>query len=317
MASISDFVRIPKIDSCKHLSTGMRYAAFTQWAGILVPDFSESEPRAAGSARDLVLRAEFDDYTQTRLCTAHDMLLLLCHAISESVSENVKVLNGTINVDFISKCKSPSEFLDVVKSAAEKYDGEISFRPFLGIDTEKDNNLPLAEMLLESGIFSGIELYGRKYTEMPEKYLAIFNTARQMGIATRLSCVCFRDMKSRDEIFDLMQLLRPSYLMNPNTAVGRDQLDVYRNGRIPPEIIAFTKDNNIRLEFSPYPMLSNEHAREKTFVIREVSECGLPFALGTEDMLYLNKSISEFAADLCNMGVFSPEEITKIISGTP
>lgn len=174
MATISEFVKIPKIDSCKHLSSGMRYSTFTQWAGFLVPDFDEFATRNAGSEDDLKIRRDFCTFTQTRICSAHDILLLFCHAISESILENVAVLNGTVNVDFLSKCKNAAEFLDTVKEASEKYTDKIKVKPFLGIDSDNENNLPLAEMLLESNLLAGIELYGNKFAEMPERFFVNF-----------------------------------------------------------------------------------------------------------------------------------------------
>ena len=143
MATISDFVKIPKIDSCKHLSSGMIYSAFTQWAGFLMPDFNEIAKRNAGSKEDLAIRSDFNSFTQTRIGSAHDILLLFCHSISESISENVKILNGTVNVDFLSKCNNATEFLDIIKDATQKYADKIQVKPFLGIDTDSENNVSL------------------------------------------------------------------------------------------------------------------------------------------------------------------------------
>lgn len=292
----------------------MNYSTFTQWAGFLVPEYDENEKRAAGSETDLALRKEIQSYTHIRIGSSHDILLLFCHAISESISENVKVLNGTVNVDFLSKCKDATEFLDIVKKACEKYADKIAVRPFLGMDSDNENNLPLAEMLLESGIFAGIELYGSAFSEIPERFLAIFNTARRMNIDSRISCFGLRKLKSKKEIFDLLQLLRPSRLLNTNIALNDENFGIFKNGKIPTEIVDFTNDTSIHLEFSAMPLLSGKKEKEKSFAIREIAENQLPFSLCTEDVLFLNKSISEFSADLCNAGVFNVEEIKKIIS---
>lgn len=313
MASIADFVKIPKIDSCKNLSTGLRYSSFTQWANFLLPDFSENTRHFAGTEDDLALRAQISEYTEDRIGSSHDMLLLFCHSISESVSENVTFLNGTINVDFVSKCKNATEFLDVVKSASEKYSDKLKLRPFLGIDTDKENNLPLATMLLESGLFDGIELYGRTYAENPEKFLTIFKTARKMDLSSRICCLGFRGLKNREEIFELIENLCPTHLMNPNIAINNDALKIFKDGKIYPEVVKIVKDKNLQIEFSPAPILSGKKEQEKKLILREFVENDIPFSLCSEDMLYLNKSISEFAADLCNAGVFSIEEMTKII----
>ena len=313
MVSISDFSKIPKIDSAKHLSSGMRYSAFIQWAGFLIPGFDEAAPTAAGSEADVALRREISSYTQTRGGSAHDILLLFCHAISESISDNVKLLNGTVNVDFLSKCKNATEFLDIVKETCDKYSDKIKVRPFLGIDTDNENNLPLAEMLLESGLFEGIELYGRTYAENPERFLSIFHRARRMGIESRICCFGFKTLKGQSEIIEILENLQPTHLMNPNIAINNDALRIFENGKICPEILALGHDTGIHLEFSPAPILSGNKGEKKARVIREFAENNIPFSFCTEDTLYLNKSISEFAADLCNGGVFSKDEITELL----
>lgn len=313
MAVISDFVRLPKIDSCKHLSTGMRYSAFTQWTGFLIPGLDETSVRVAGDPADIEMRKDINYYTQTRVGTAHDILLLFCHAISESISDNVMFLNGTVNVDFLSKCRNATEFLDTVKQACSMYSDRIKVRPFLGIDTDNENNLPLAEMLLESKYFEGIELYGRTYAEKPERFLSIFKTAHRMGIESRICCFGFKTLKTQGEIIEILDNLRPTHLMNPNIAINNDALRIFENGKICPEIIALGHETGLHIEFSPAPVLSGNKGDKKARVIREFAENNIPFSLCTEDILHLNKSISEFAVDLCNADIFSKEEITKII----
>ena len=291
----------------------MRYSDYVKWAGFQIPDYSDFSIKNAGSESNLLLRAEVLDYTQTRIGTARDLFLLFCHSISESVCENVKSLQGTINVSFVSKCKNATEFLDVVKNASEKYADQVEFHPFLGIYTDVENNLPLATMLLESGIFEGIDLYGKSFAENPEKFLGVFNTARRLNLKSRISCLGFRSLGGRDDVYELLANLQPTHLLNPNITYKNSELDSSINGKLVQSAITFTKDNNIHIDFSPAPILSGQDAKEKAFLIREFAENGIPFSFCTEDLLFLNKSISEFAVDLCNLGVFSKEELIKII----
>ena len=314
MATISDFVKIPKIDSCKHLSTGMRYSSFVQWAGFLVPGFSEDKIQYPGTQENLETRAEIEKYTYDRISSARDILLLFCRSISESESENVKDLYGTINVDFVSKCGDTNEFLEVVKKSAEKFSTKIKFHPFLGINSEKENNLTLGASLLDSGFFEGIELYGTNYAENPEKYLSIFSTARKMNLKSRICCLGFRPLKNRVEIFELLENFNPTHILNPNIALNNDGLNIFENGKLSKNLIDFVKNTNLKIEFSPAPLLSGKKVREKTEFIRECAEKGLEISLCTEDSLFLNKSISEFSLDLCNAEIFSKEELESLIS---
>lgn len=313
MTNVSDFIKELKIDSCKHLSTGMRYANFVHWAGFIVPGFYENSMIRLEREKIVAMRSEISSYTQMRVANAHDIFMLFCYAISESITENVKVLNGTVNVDFLSKCRNATEFLDTVKQAVDKYSDKIRVRPFLGIDTDNENNLPLAEMLLESKLFDGIELYGTRFAVMPEKFLSLFNTAHRMNIDSRICCLGFYHLKSREEIFEILNNLKPTLLLNPNIAINNEALGVFKDERLCKEIVEFGKTTNMKMEFSPAPGLSYFKGSEKNNVIRDFAENGIPISLCTGDTLYLNKSLSEFATDLCNEGVFSKEEIMQII----
>ena len=313
MVSISDFIKVPKIDSCKHLSSGMRYDSFVRWAGFIIPNFQEKLLEDVGGSEDLEFRKEIFSYINLRAGTPHDVFLLFCHSISESVTENVKVLNGTVNVDLLSNLNNPSDFIDAIKNSCEKYADKITVRPYLGLNSDIEKNINLATMLLESGIFAGIELYGTAFAEKPEKFLTIFKTARKLNIESRIGSLGLRNFADRASIWEIVQNLQPNVILNPNIVVKKDNLLIFKDGKILPEVINFLKSNNIRTEFSPAPFLSKQNSDEKIRVIREFAEQGLDFKLCSEDMLFLNKSLSEFAADLCNAGIFSKEEIVKII----
>ena len=317
MVSISDFFRIPKIDSCKHLCMGMRYSDYIKWAGFHIPNYSDFGVKNAGSENNLLLRKEVFDYTQNRIGIARDLFLLYCHSVSESVCENVKSLNGTVNAALVSKCKNPTEFVDIVKSVSEKYKEQIQFHPFLGVYTDSEANIPLAIMLLESGLFEGIELFGKSLAENPEKFLGIFKAARRLNLKSRISCLGFRSLKGRDEILELIANFQPTNLLNPNITYKNSQLESFKDGKIFQDAVKIAKDNNIHIDFSPAPIYSGTRSEEKAFVIREFAESGIPISLCTEDLLFLNRSISEFAVDLCKLGVFCKEELVDIISDTP
>ena len=313
MYTISDFIKIPKIDSCKHLSTGMRYSSLVQWTGFLIPGFTEFKTDKAGSEDDFKRRKEVADFARQRIASAHDILLLLCYSISESVQENIKVLNGTINVDFLSLCKSATEFLDIIKSASEKYADKTKVRPFLGINSDKENNLHLADMILDSGLFAGIELAGERFIQEPEKFLTIFNTARKMGIEARIACLGFRNSDDEKYILEIVQNLKPSTLLNPNITSKKIQSALIYDKKRMESTIKSLKSSGVKIDFSPAPLLSGDKETEKLQIIRSFVDADIPVHFCTEDVLYLNKSISEFAADLCNSGLFSKEEVEALI----
>lgn len=135
-----------------------------------------------------------------------------------------------------------------------------------------------------------------------------------MGIKSRISCFGFKGFKNQEEIFEILQNLRPTNLLNPNIALNNDDLKIFKNGKICSEILEMHKENIIHIEFSPAPILSGNKGLQKAQVIREFAETGIEFSLCSEDMLFLNKSISEFATDLCNMGVFTSEEIIPLFA---
>ena len=48
--------------------------------------------------------------------------------------------------------------------------------------------------------------------------------------------------------------------------------------------------------------------------IKKFVEWGIPVTIGTDDLLFFNKSVSEQCVDLVNSGVLTVEQIKKIFS---
>ena len=79
----------------------------------------------------------------------------------------------------------------------------------------------------------------------------------------------------------------------------------------------FIKDRNVRLNISPASniLLGSSKSYEE-HPVKKIVEAGIRVSIGTDDLMFFNKSVSEQCADLVNAGVFTVEQIKKIFIST-
>ncbi len=81
------------------------------------------------------------------------------------------------------------------------------------------------------------------------------------------------------------------------------------------DILNFMKKNSIGAVITPVQdTLTTEHTIEmKATWLRNFLEAGIEAKLGTESILLFNRSVSQFASELCNTGLFTKDEMSSLI----
>ena len=81
-----------------------------------------------------------------------------------------------------------------------------------------------------------------------------------------------------------------------------------------PRAITFMKDNDISVVVTPNLGFGEQKMdmEQKAKYVRAFLDAGITVKAGTESVLLLNKSLSQFAADLCNTGVFRANEVKEL-----
>lgn len=293
MAELSDFQKIPKTDSFNDLLGGMRYSSYSLWAGFVIPGFSKDD-----ECFDTKLLDDFKFYTNLKISSKKDLQNLFYMSVSESAADNVKKLFGGIDFSLCKKCESPAEFISVIDEVKGKSENSTKILPVLQINSDLENNLFLAETFIENKNFSGVVLAGRKFLAQDEKtenYEKIFTSARKSNLKTEISCV---QTRNPDELNFALTTFKPDFVKDiPESAFDEKTFD-------------FMKQTEICAEFTPYvPSCLETEKLKKYKFMRRLFDSGMKIRLCTGSLLLLKKSISEFAVDLCNSGIFSENEV--------
>ncbi len=297
MTSIADFIKAPKNDVLSHLELGMRYSSYVLWAGFFIPGFPEPDNRCFSSVK---LKEQIIEYTRLRINSKKDVQSLFALSIKEAIADNIETLEGVLNINLSEKCGSPSEFVETVQKSIEKYSDKIRVRPILGMDGGNRTHFFLTETFLECGLFDGLYVYGTEITENPEKFKRFFDFAKKYNLETKLHT---DPLKNVDDFMQTMSLLMPSHIIHPDKIVNDK------------ECLKVLVDNDVKTIVSPRPVITKGYdTLKKAQILRTLLDSGVNAYISTEDMLFNNQSISMFASDLCNTGLFTKDEMLQIIA---
>ncbi|MBQ0050481.1 MAG: hypothetical protein KBT11_00280 [Treponema sp.] len=288
MATVADFHRLSKIDYLNNLHLGMTYRNFVRWSDFLIPGFPENSPCLDSSLRD-----EVSFYTDLKVQTKQDFFNLVYLSISESMADSVKVLNGAVAFDFCKKFQTAANFIEVLKEIEEKYSNEIKIRPTLKINSNIEENLSLAEAFVDNKSIYGVYVVGNKFTsEKVENYRNILKIGRKNGLRTLLEC---RSLSKTEDLLFALKTYEPEAL--------KDLPDELYSS----EVEELIKQMDVKIVLSP--------ATQNLKFMRKLADDGLKLNLCTDSFLFYKKSLSEFAADICNSALFTVEEM-KVLFAT-
>lgn len=290
MTSVADFIKLPKTDFHSTLNFGMRYSSYVTWAGFYIPDFPVNNTDI-----NKELKKEIEEYTFLRLGCQSDVQKLLLLSIAESLGDNIRQLEGAINIELLSRYGSVSSIAELLQTTRQKYKGQLELNPFLSInsDTADKKNLTLAQDFLKSGCFSGLYIYGKTLFEQPQNFKQIADSACLQNLNLKINA----GESSLQELSALFKIFTPQTIVQADSFAGSK------------EILSVLKNEKIKVIFTP-----GMSAEQKAQSLRAFLDSGISCALGTKSILLFNKSISQFARELCNTKVFTKEEMTKLVS---
>ncbi len=298
MTSVADFIKIPKTDSHNNLDLGMRYSSFVTWAGFYVPGYPENNKKPEKSVRDTI-----KSFTQIRIGSEKDLHNLFCLTLSEAAADNTTVINATINNALLDSCDTPEVFVNLIKTVADKYSSSIKLVPVLALDADSisETTLPMAGSLLGSGIFKGIYLYGKNILTPSDTFKNFVKGAEEHNLKIRLNSSV---ASTEEDFLFLCRTYKPSGIVSGETnALSTQATD-------------WLKQNKTTIIVTPDTDFASESItlQKKAEAIRTLLDAGAAVKPATESILLYNKSLSQFASNLCNTGLFTKEEMITFLS---
>lgn len=297
MRDMQYYIAHPKIDAHNHLNLGMQYDAYLAWSGVPIPDF----PRKMNGLDEM--HEIIAQYTRPRCQDANDVKTLITMSIHDAIADGVTVLEGSIDISFLAHFKEDVDtFLSMVSDLVASNKSRIDFRPELGMGKtyDKERVARWAPVLMQSGLFKSIDLYGPEVEDGIEDFLSVFKLAERLGIKKRAHVGEFSDAKSVRrfvEFFDLDEVQH---------GIGAASDD---------SVLRFLADRKVRCNVCPQSNVMLGAVQSlKEHPIKRMMDAGVPVTVGTDDLLFFGHTVSRQFFDLVSCGVITEADADRLLA---
>lgn len=296
MAELAEFLTRPKIDAHNHMNLGMRYASYAPWAGFYIPNF----PRTMDGLGEM--HEVISTFTRPRCFSPKDVKDLFTLTIEDAIADSVVVLEGSIDLQFVGHYSEDFDaLLSMIEELRDKYAENITFKPELGLG----KTFPIEKVrkwapeLIKSGVFKSIDLYGPETEDGIENFKEIFQLADKYGLKKKAHVGEFSSAESVKRFIEYFEL---DEVQHGIRAVDDDK------------VLQYLADNKIRCNVTPESnLILGAVKKMKDHPIKRMVEAGVKVTIGTDDLLFFNRSVSEQCLDLEEAGVLTKEQIFAIL----
>ena len=239
------------------------------------------------------------------MLTRSDVINFMEMAIESSIDDNITLLEASVDVGL---CRffddSIEQVITEVKRIKEKYKSEIDFKPDIGInkDLPLDKVFSYGEACINSGVFNGIDIYGKEANQNLTPFQELFKTAKKYNLKTKAHIGEFSDYKSIEET---IELLEPEEIQHGIHAVNSEKT------------MDMIFERNIRLNICPQSNISlgavnniGEHP------IRKLFDRGIDITVNTDDLILFNATVTDQFITLLKHKIFTFDEINTIRKNT-
>ena len=235
------------------------------------------------------------------MVTKEDVINFMEISIESAIEDNVTLLEASVDVG-LSRFFDDSiqQVIDEVKRIKNKYQSQIDFKPDIGInkDLPIEKVYAYGESCIESGVFYGIDIYGKEANQNLIPFTELFKTAKKNNIKTKAHIGEFSDYKSIDETINL---LNPEELQHGLNAVQSEKT------------MDLILERNIRLNICPQSNISLGAVSDfKSHPIRKLFDKGIKVTVNTDDLILFNATVTDELYNLYNNKIFTFDELEII-----
>ena len=235
------------------------------------------------------------------LTTPEDVINFMEISILSSIEDNVTLLEASVDVNLARFFDgSLEEVIKQTKTIKEKYKSKIDFKPDIGInkDLPIDKVYEYGEKCIDSGVFNGIDLYGKEANQNLKPFVNLFKTAKKNNIKTKVHIGEFSDAKS---IEDTILSLNPNELQHGINAINSKKT------------IDLILERDIRLNICPQSNISLGTVKNiKSHPIKVLFDNGVKVTVNTDDLILFNATVSNELFNLYENNIFSLDELDII-----
>jgi adenosine deaminase len=222
-------------------------------------------------------------------------------AIQDAIKDGVTILEMSLDMRFISLFeKGPENFVKFVAGLVETNKGRIDFRPEIGMSKDRPpaDQIHLASLCIESGIFRSIDLYGNETAQPPDPYRHIYADARKRGLKLKAHAGEFAGPEFIARTLDVLQVDDVQH--GVTAATSKPLMDRLRR-------------EGVRLNVCPSSNVALGVVSDIAHhPIRVLVDNGVKVTVNSDDLMIFGQSISEEYLLLYQSGVFTANELEEI-----
>ena len=241
------------------------------------------------------------NHVNTIMLTSDDVIYFMEMALSKGIDDNVEYLEASVDIGLVRYFdNSINKLIDVVEDLKIKYKSQINFQPDIGINKDYQLDKVYSDGLecINSGVFNGIDLYGKESERTLNDFKEIFDHARLRNIKPKVHIGEFSNCQT---IEDAITILKPVEIQHGIKAADSE---------ITMNMIL---DNNIQLNICPQSNIALGTVKNiLEHPIRKLYDHGIKITINTDDHLLFNATITDQYLDLLEHQIFSFEEIESI-----
>ncbi|MCX6145514.1 MAG: hypothetical protein NTZ35_20090 [Ignavibacteriales bacterium] len=287
--------RVPKSDLHNHSILGTRIERIESWLNM---PLQRPHPRMA-SLDEMIKYAHDVLYPHTD--TLAGFQFTAQSAIHDAIMDGVSILEMSLDMRFISLYENePRDFVAFVAGLVETYKDRIDFRPEIGMSKDRPpvDQIRLASLCIQSGIFRSIDLYGNETAQPPDPYRDIYADARKRGLKLKAHAGEFAGPEFISRTLDILQVDEVQH--GVTAALSKPLMDRLRRERVRLNICP---TSNVALgvvsDIAHHP-------------IRVLVDNGVRVTVNSDDLMIFGQSVSQEYLLLYQSGVLTANELDDI-----
>lgn len=285
--------KIPKAEFHNHSALGCDRKLLKKY-GVYIPKFEEIN---SIEEMDIFSKKYVSKFTKTE----EGFKFLIENTVISAINDGIVILETSIDFRFFKFYNNNIEqgliFLEILRN---KYQDRISLKYDIGL-SRKSYNMQFEKLIIElidSGMFSGIDIYGDEAYNDLSKFKNIYKYAKKMGMKLKAHVGEFGDTK------DIINTIK--YL---NLNVVQHGINITYSK----EDMIYAKERDI--VFNVCPTSNVVLKRVESFnkhPIKLMYDMGLKVTINTDDLLLFNSTLSNEYLKLYNSKIFNAKELDEI-----
>ena len=235
------------------------------------------------------------------MLTGEDVTNFMDIAIQSAIDDNIKLLEASVDAGLARFYDDSIEaVIDTVTRLKDTYKSQIDFKPDLGINKDLDLEKVYSDGVkcIESGVFSGIDLYGQEAGKDLNPFVRLYDMAKDHGLKTKVHIGEFSDYQT---IENTIQLLKPHELQHGIRAIDSEKT------------MDLILQKNIRLNICPTSNLALGAVDQiERHPVRQLFDHGIKVTINTDDLILFNATITDEYLKLLQSQLFTFEEIVLL-----